>query len=268
MKLTYVTLAALIILTNFVQTEITTIKVKTKPDFPEGMPPTAIFWDGNEVGITNPNESVKIAIDLVKLKKTLHVGDTKVLLWKSGLGIKGEVLSGKAKMKKGPTIEINLKYSDAEILTNALDYFPIIQKNLNDTSLTSQEKIMYNGLLASVLNYEFSTGNIVIIVSGLNPETDQVYLSFSYFGLIEQSWDDTLKLTEDHFSGKKPKEGNRAQVFVDHFKEIQKVGVLRISRNGELKLTSIKTEKYKWGTYKKKKKKKKKYILPITFYAK
>ncbi len=244
----------------------TTLKVKTTPDFPEGFPPQIILWDGIEVGITNPGNSVSISVDLTKSKGNLTVGETAVLLWKSGLGIKGEVLSGKAKMKEGPTIVIKSKLSPDEILLNTMEYFPIIQEKLN-SDLPSQQKIIYSRLLVNVLNYEFRTENIVSSITRIDQENDQVYLNFSYFGLIEKSWNDTLKLSDDCFSGKKPKTGSCAQVFSDHFNSISKYGTLKMSRDGELELTAIKTEKYKWGTYKKKKKKKKKYILPITFYS-
>ncbi len=269
MKLPYVTLAAIIMLTNFVQTEITPLKVKTSPDFPEGPPPQKIYWEGVEVGMTNPGKSVSISIDIVKQGKTLSIGETKICsLWKKGRGFTGEYFSRDVKMKKDGTIVVTAKLSADEVLANAMEFSPIIQKNLNDADLSAQQKLIYNRLLVNILNYEFNTENIVASISGIDPEQDQVYLTFSYIGLYEKTWNDTLQLNADHFSGKKPKEGSRAQVFVDHFKDIQKVGVLKISRAGELKLTSIKTEKYKWGTYKKKKKKKKKYILPITFYAK
>lgn len=245
----------------------TTLKVKTTPDFPEGLPPQIIIWDGNEVGMTNPGKSVSIPVDLTKIKKNLIVGETTVVLWKSGMGIKGEVLSGKAKMKKGPTIVIKSKLSPDEVLLNTMEYFPILQENLS-SDLPAKQKIIFSRLLVNVLNYEFTTENIVANVTGIDQKNDQVYLNFSYFGLIEKSWNDTLKLSDDRFSGKKPKKGSRAQVFSDHFNSISKYGTLKMSRDGELQLTSIKTEKYKWGTYKKKKKKKKKYILPITFYSK
>ena len=244
----------------------TTLKVKTTPAFPKGLPPQIIIWDGNEVGITNPGKSVSISVDLTKSKKNLSVGETTIVMWKSGMSIKGEVISGKAKIKKGPTIVIKSKLSPDEVLLNAIEYFPIIQENLN-SDLPAKEKIMYSSLLANILNYEFTTENIVSTITGIDQEHGQVYLSFSYFGLIEKSWNDTLKLSNDHFSGKKPKKGSHAKVFSDHFNSIPKYGTLKMSREGELELTAIKTEKYKWGTYKKKKKKKKKYILPITFYS-
>lgn len=251
---------------NPLSAQETTIKVKTTPDFPKGLPPQAILWNGYEIGTTNPGKSVSIAIDLSKNKKNLSVGSTTVSLWKSGLRIKGEVLSGKAKMKKGPTIEIKSKLSAEEVLLNAMDYFPTIQEKLN-SELPVQEKVMYSRLLANVLNYEFTTENIVATITGTDQEYDKVYLSFSYFGPVEKSWNDTLQVTEAHFSGKKPNKGKRAQVFVEHFNSIPKYGILKLSREGELELTAIKTEKYKWGTYKKKKGKKKKHILPLTFYS-
>ena len=242
----------------------TTVKIKTTPDFPKGIPPQSITWNGNEVGKTNPGKSVSISLDLNKNKGNLTIGETAILLWKSGMSIKGEVLSGKAKMKEGPTIVIKSKLSPEEVLLNTTNYFPIIKERLN-SEILPEEKIIFSRLLVNVLNYEFTTDNIVSNITGIDPENDQVYLNFSYFGLIEKSWNDTLNLSDDHFSGKKPKTGSRAQVFSDHFSSIPKYGTLKMSREGELKLTAVKTEKYKWGTYKKKKKKKKKYILPISF---
>ncbi|MFQ6676833.1 MAG: hypothetical protein ACE5D0_00815 [Fidelibacterota bacterium] len=251
---------------NFLSSTETIIKIKTKPDFPKGLPPQSIIWNGNEVGTTNPGNSVSISLDLTKSKGNLTIGETAILLWKSGMGIKGEVLSGKAKMKEGPSLVIKSKLSPEEILLNTIEYFPIIKEKL-DSEIPPDQKILYSRLLANVLNYEFLTENIVSTITGMDIENDLVYLNFSYYGSEEISWNDTLKLTGERFSGKKPKKGSRAQVFSDHFGSIRKYGILKMNQDGEMTLTAVKTDKYKWGTYKKKKKKKKKHILPISFYV-
>ena len=46
-------------------------KIKTVPDFPEGLPPTTILWDGFDIGLTNPNKSVEVVLNLSDKKKAL-----------------------------------------------------------------------------------------------------------------------------------------------------------------------------------------------------
>ncbi|NQT96773.1 MAG: hypothetical protein HQ562_03440 [Candidatus Marinimicrobia bacterium] len=246
----------------------TAIKVKTVPDFPEGLPPTPIIWSGVQIGYTNPGEAVTIVIDLGKEKVVLKVGEAEMNLWGSGLGIKGEVLSGNVKMKKGPVLTIKSKLSPSTILANALEYHKVFTDSLNAPDISTNQKIKFSGLLSKIYNYDFKTEDISSSITGVDNENGLVFLEFSYFSLIEKTWQDTLKVMDSHFSGKKPATGAAAQVLADSWSKIPKYGTLKISRDGELDLVSVKTEKYKWGTYKKNKKTKKKCILPITFYAK
>lgn len=244
------------------------IKIKVTPDFPEGPPPMAILWDGVQVGTTRPGESVKVTVDLTKEKKSLEVGDTKVLLWKSAMSINGETLSGNVKLKKGPTVVIKSKLENNEILSNAMEYQQSYTEYLNVPDISNSDKIKYTSLLGKIYSYAFRTEGVSISITGLDVGQNLVYFDISYFGLVEKTWSDTLKLTDANFSGKKPKNEKKAMVLSEHWDNIPKYGVLKIGRDGTVNLVFVKTDKYKWGTYKKKKKKKKKYILPITFYTK
>ncbi|MCH8069783.1 MAG: hypothetical protein IID16_11035 [Candidatus Marinimicrobia bacterium] len=244
------------------------LKVKTTPDFPEGPPPMAILWDGVQVGTTRPGESVKVTVDLTREKKSLEVGDTKVYLWKTGLSIKGETVSGDIKLKKGPTVVIKSELSKTEILSNAMEYQKSYTDYLNAPDISNSDKIKYTSLLGKIYSYAFRTKGVSISITGLDVGQELVYFDIFYFGLVEKTWSDTLKLTDANFSGKKPKKEKKAVVLSEHWDNIPKYGVLKIGRDGTVNLVFVKTDKYKWGTYKKKKKKKKKYILPITFYAK
>ncbi len=246
----------------------TLIKVKTTPDFPAGLPPTPIYFDGAEVGITNPGGTVNLELPIDSKRRILEVRDTQVALWKSGRGIKGEVRSGKAKMKDGPTLVITTKDGPQTVLANALVIWPDIVENLSNPDLSIERRLYFNGLKAKILNYDFATQDVIANVVGSNPAEDIIYIEFSYLGVTEASWQDTLKLTKEHFTGRKPAAGKRATVLLEHFSKIQKTGVLKFSPDGSVKLLYIKTEKYKWGTYKKDRKKKKKNIEPLVFFAK
>ncbi len=248
--------------------EVNTIKVKVEPDFPEGLPPVPIIWNGIEIAETDPGKSVAISIDLKEDKQLLCVGEAKVNLWMTGSKLNGEIISGSVKMKKGPTLEVKSKLSPEKMLINAMDYLPLIKTKLEDPQLSTEKQILYNRLMTNIINFDFTTENIAASVTGVDPAKDMVFLSFSYFGTINIAWNDTVNILETYFAGKVPLPGNRAQVFADNFSKIQKVGILKISQNGELNLTSVKTQKYKWGTYKKDKKTKSKYIQPMTFYVK
>jgi hypothetical protein len=244
------------------------MKVKTTPDFPAGLPPTPIYFDGAEVGTTNPGGTVQLDLPLDNEQRILKVGDTVVALWRTGLGIKGEVRSGKAKLKEGPTLVITTEDEPQTVLANALATWPEIAANLSNPDLPSERKLYFNSLKTKILNYEFTSPDVVANVVGSDPAEDIVYLEFSYFGTTEVSWQDTLKLTKEHFTGKKPAAGKRAAVLVEHFSSLPKVGMLKFSLDGSVKLLSIKTEKYKWGTYKKDGKKKNNHIGPLVFFAK
>ena len=56
-------------------------KIKTLPDFPEGLPPTTILWDGEDIGLTNPNKSVEVVLNLSDKKKVLAIGEDKIVIF-------------------------------------------------------------------------------------------------------------------------------------------------------------------------------------------
>jgi hypothetical protein len=171
-------------------------------------------------------------------------------------------------MKKGPTLVISTKNEPAAVLTKALSFWPVIVEGLSEPDLTLDRKLYFNGLKSKILNYEFTTSDVIANIIGSDTANDLVFFEFSYFGINEITWQDTLKLSKENFRGKKPGAGKLAAVLVEHFKDIPKVGTLKFSRDGTVSLVSFRTEKYKWGTYKKKGKKKKKYIEPLMFFVK
>ena len=57
------------------------VKIKTLPDFPEGLPPTTILWDGEDIGLTNPNKSVAVILNLNDEKKVLAIGEDKIIFF-------------------------------------------------------------------------------------------------------------------------------------------------------------------------------------------
>lgn len=268
MKYSIHLLYMLFVLLSFGWGQATPFKIKTKPDFPEGLPPVSIFFDGVQVGTTNPGGTFQVDLPLDKEKRILKVEDTEVALWKSGMRIKGEVLSGKAKINKGPTLVISTKNEPDAVLAKALSFWPVIVEGLSEADLTLDKKMYFNRLKSKILNYEFTTSDVIANIIGSDAANDLVFLEFSYFGVDEITWQDTLKLGVENFRGRKPGAGKRVAVLVEHFKKIPKVGTLKFSRDGTVRLASVKTEKYKWGTYKKKGKKKKKHIEPMVFFVK
>ena len=250
-------------------------KIKTVPDFPEGLPPTAILWDGDDIGLTNPNKSVEVVLNLSDKKKVLAVGEDKIIIFVKANGkIELEptsMVESRNWETKKETLVLKKKIPKAEIEENSIEYFKKIKVMLNDESTTYQHKTMYRRLLANIMSYEFITENISVNLKDSDPETGLLSLDIAYFGEPSVQWQYDLSVTGENFTktGRPKEHPKQVQIFKEHFSKIPKYGILKMNDAGQLELNTVNTKKYKYGTKKgkkkafKKRKKTKKYILPI-----
>ena len=252
------------------------VKIKTVPDFPEGLPPTTIMWDGKEVGLTNPNKSVEIVLNITNEKKVLSVGEDKIILFLKGknkIEIEPTSMAESKNWKiKKETLVLKKKIPKSKIEENSIEYYKKIKVMLNDERTSYQDKAIYGRLLANIMSYEYITENISVNLRDSDPENGILFLDIAYFGELSVEWQSELVVTEENFSktGRPKDHPKQVQIFNEHFSKIPKYGILKMNDAGQLELNTIKTKKYKYGTKKgkkkalKKQKKTKKYILPIS----
>ena len=252
------------------------VKIKTVPDFPEGLPPTTIMWGGKEVGLTNPNKIVEIVLNISNEKKVLSVGDDKIILFLKGKNKFVFEPTSMAESKnwktKKETLVLTKKLPQAKIEEISIIFYKKIQTIINDENASYQDKVIYRRLLANIMSYEFVTENISVNLRDTDPENGILFLDIAYFGEPSVEWQYELKVNGESFSKTdRPKDHpKQVELIKKHFSKIPKYGILKMNDAGQLELNFFKTKKYKYGTKKgkkkmlKKQKKTKKYILPIS----
>ena len=149
-------------------------KIKTAPDFLEGLPPTIILWDGEDIGLTNPNKSIEVILNLSDEKKVLAIGEDKIIIFVKANGkIELEPTSMVESINweiKKETLVLKKKIPKPEIEENSIEYFKKIKVMLNDKSTSYQHKTMYRRLLANIMSYEFITENISVNLRDTDPD--------------------------------------------------------------------------------------------------
>ena len=261
---------------NVAYSENYPLKVKTLPDFPEGLPPTSIIYDGKEIGSTDPGKSIEVILSMSQERKSLFIGDDEIIFYLTpGNKIAPPDPQTRNWSLKKNTLILTKKFPDYQIQHNSREYYQKIKSTLNNPDADIKDKAVARKMLTSIMSYEYITEDIVVNLINTDAQNGVLLLDISYFGEPSINWQHELQVTENNFTKTgRPKElSKQVSKISDYFLKIKKYGVLKMDMNGSLVLNSIKTKKYKYGTKKgkkkalKKQKVTKKYILPIIINA-